>query len=48
MMDLSSVATCDLVEALSHREGVEHYWVDMENFKEIYVEGPSRILIIQD
>lgn len=47
-MDLTTVLTCDLVEALATREGVEHHWIDAENFKELHVEGPSRILIVVD
>ena len=48
MLDLNNVSTSDLVEALRCRKGVEHHWVDVENFKELHVEGPSRILVVVD
>lgn len=48
MLDLNNVSTSDLVEALRYRKGVEHRWINVDDFEEIYVEGPSRILVVED
>ena len=47
-MDLTKVKTCDLVEELKKRLGVQTEYAEPHEMKEISVEGPAYILIITD
>lgn len=45
---LSSVPTCDLVQELEAREGIEKIWVNpYEDFK-VKVNGPAVVLVVTD
>lgn len=58
MQELKSIATCDLIEELIRREGVqcinvdpyEGYFIDTSSIKQDEIEdtGPATILIITD
>ena len=48
VVDLSTVATCDLVAALEKRQGVQLERVDPYKPYAIDVEGPVIVLIITD
>lgn len=47
-MDLKDVKTCDLVEELKRREGVETEFAEPHEDKKISVNGPAVILIVSD
>ena len=47
-MDLSKVATCDLVKELQTREGVEMTMAEPYEDVEINVNGPATVLVITD
>lgn len=48
MTDLSKVKTCELVNELKKREGVQTEYAEPNTDKEIVVNGPAEILIVID
>lgn len=47
-MNLSSIKTCELVEELKKREGVEIKYAEPNQKTDIFVNGPAVILIVID
>lgn len=47
-MDLSKVATCDLVRELQTREGVEMTMAEPYEDVKISVNGPAIVLVVAD
>lgn len=47
-MDLSPIATCDLVAELSKREGVEAHTAEPYQDVMIPVNGPAVVLVVID
>jgi len=47
-MDLTKVKTCDLVEELKTRLGVQAEYAEPHEMKEISVEGPACVLVVTD
>lgn len=47
-MNLSDFETCDLVEELKKREGVEHRNAEPDSVIDTHVTGPATVLIITD
>ena len=45
---ISKFKTCELVEELLKREGVEENWVEPYEKKDITVDGPAIVLVIID
>lgn len=45
---LDGFKTCELVEELKKREGVEEVWAEPYENKKILVNGPAVVLIITD
>lgn len=45
---LSSYKTCELVEELKTREGVETHWAEPYEDKNIQVNGPALVLVVID
>ena len=48
MMDLTKIATCDLVAELKKREGVETRKAEPYEDMEVSVNGPAIVLIVID
>lgn len=46
--ELKQYKTCELVNELEHREGVEKIMVEPHKIKEIKIEGPTIILKVTD
>lgn len=45
---MEHINTCDLVDELSRREGVEDHIVEPYEGYTITVEGPARVLVVID
>ena len=45
---LSNYKTCELVEELKTREGVETHWAEPYEDKNIQVNGPALVLVVID
>lgn len=45
---LSNYITCELVEELKTREGVETHWAEPYEDKNIQVNGPALVLVVID
>lgn len=48
MENLSNVKTCELVEELRQREGVETILAGPYKSQEVLVEGPAVVLVVTD
>lgn len=48
MENLSNVKTCELVEGLRQREGVETILAGPYESQEVLVEGPAVVLVVTD
>lgn len=47
-MNLSNIKTCELVEELKKREGVEAHWAEPHEDFEIKLKGPAVVLVVID
>lgn len=47
-MDLREVKTCELVEELKRREGVQTEYAEPHKDRKITVNGPACVLIVTD
>lgn len=47
-MDLKSIKTCELVQELKQRDGVEIKYAEPNQETEVSVNGPAIILIVID
>ena len=47
-MDLTSIKTCELVEELKKREGVETKYAEPHQETKVSINGPAVILIVID
>ena len=47
-MELSNVATCELVKELAKREGVQAEYAEPHEKKEFLVDGPAIVLTVID
>lgn len=47
-MELAGIKTCDLVEELKKREGVDEYVVENGNLFSVFATGPAVILMVTD
>ena len=45
---LKNIKTCDLVEELSHREGVEVHQAEPYKDMTVNVNGPAVVLVVTD
>jgi len=48
MNDLNGIKTCELVEELKKREGVESNWAGPYKDLDVHVNGPAVVLVIID
>jgi hypothetical protein len=47
-MEIKDFKTCELVEELKKREGVEAHWAEPYKDFEISVNGPAVVLVVID
>ena len=47
-MDLKDIQTCELVEALKNREGVEVIIAEPHKDRTVSVNGPAIVLVVTD
>lgn len=48
MKDIKDFKTCELVDELKEREGVEAQWAEPYKDLEVKVNGPAIVLIVTD
>lgn len=47
-VSIKDFKTCELVEELRHREGVEAQWAEPYKDLEVKVNGPANVLVVID
>lgn len=47
-MELEDIKTCDLVDELKKREGVETHWAEPYKDFELKLNGPAVVLVVID